>query len=187
MMMETNTPGLHDAILLCAGVAAVYLVVALLQLMQLKHPRALSLPAREPSVGLALPTNQDSAKASDDSFASQLRQRGIEADLKRLSHEVDALRSELRATQDDLKLLRNERSLPSATPLYNEAMSFAKRGINADGIAARCGISRGEAELLAALVRNPKELGLASDAPAPSPTANNQRDEQQHDRYRAAA
>lgn len=170
-MMETNAPGLHDAILLCAGVAAVYLVVALLQLMQLKGPRSLSLPAREPSVGLDLPLDPG---LPDESFAGQLKQRSLEAELKRLGGEVERLREELRATQDDIKLLRRERIVASVTPLYNEALSFAKRGFNAAGIASHCGISMGEAELVAALARNPEDTG-------------SHHDERQDGRYRAAA
>ena len=165
-MMATDAPELHDAILLCAGIAAVYLVVAWLQLRQLKRPRLLALRGLEPSVGLDLAL---APKADEESFAGQLRQRSLEAELKRLGQEVDRLREELRAAQDDIKLLRSERAIATVTPLYNEAMSFAKRGINAAGIATQCGISMGEAELVAALAGKP------------------QHDERQNGRYRAAA
>lgn len=181
--METAAPGLHDAILLCAGIAAVYLVVALLQLMQLKQPRSVMLPAREPSVGFAFPLNGIPSKAGDDSFASQLKLRNIEADQQRLNLAVDRLHEELQTLREEVKLLR---SAPNVAPAYNEAMRFAKRGFNAVGIAARCGISMGEAELVAALARNPKDFGLADDELTQSP-AMNERHEQQHGRYRAAA
>ena len=50
-MIETVAPGFHDAVLLGAGIAAVYLVVALLQLIQLhrhQRPTAVREPLIEP-------------------------------------------------------------------------------------------------------------------------------------------
>lgn len=162
-MMETNAPGLHDAILLCAGIASVYLVVAVLQLMQMRRSTAATLPVREPSLGVALPFAADSPKQDGSSFANELRQRHTETEMKRLGLEVERLHAELHAMQDEIKQLRRERNVTPAAPLYNEAMSFARRGLDAAGIASRCGISLGEAELVVALARDPKDFGLADD------------------------
>ncbi len=155
--MESIAPGFHDAILLCVGVAVVYLVVAVLQLLQIRsrrpHPSSANT-AREPSVASKLPLDAESTNVSKASFASQLTQRTIEIELKRQRLELESLRADLQATQSELKLLRSERKVGNVAPLYNEAMDFARRGVDAAGIAARCGISRGEAELVAALASN---------------------------------
>jgi len=42
----------------------------------------------------------------------------------------------------------------NVSPLYNEAMQFALQGLDAAAISQSCGISRAEAELVVALVRN---------------------------------
>jgi Protein of unknown function (DUF2802) len=155
--MESIAPGFHDAILLCVGVAVVYLVVASLQLLQLRSRRlapAVASPAREPSVASKLPLDAESQNTSNTSFASQLTQRTVEIELKRQRLELERLRADLQATQSELKLLRSERKIGNVAPLYNEAMDFARRGVDAAAIATRCGISRGEAELVAALARN---------------------------------
>ncbi|MFY9329265.1 MAG: DUF2802 domain-containing protein [Georgfuchsia sp.] len=182
-MMETTAPELHDAILLCAGVSAIYLIVAVLQLMQLKRNRPAITHAREPWVGRQLLPDTDTQSPDDPSFPHQLRQIGIEAGLKRLDIEVERLRTELQATRNELKLLRNERSSRSGAAFYNEAMSFAKSGFSANGIASRCGISMSEAELVAVLARDPKNCSLAKDELAQIPVES----EKRHDGYRAAA
>jgi hypothetical protein len=115
-----------------------------------------------------------------------LKRNSIEAGLKRLDLEVVRLHMELQATRDEVKRLRSERGAPNVAPLYNEAMNLAKRGLSVVGIASRCGISMGEAELVVALARNPKERGSAEGKLVQSPTVNECR-EQQYDRYQAAA
>jgi hypothetical protein len=51
----------------------------------------------------------------------------------------------MREEIEQLKAARN------VSPLYNEALNMAQHGLNAEGIASRCGISIAEAELVAAL------------------------------------
>lgn len=170
-MMETAAPGLHDAILLCAGIAAVYLVVAVMQLLQLRR-RPVDVAIREPSVGV-----QSEAElllpGSDKPFAAWLKRSNIDAELQHLHLEINQMRKGLSAAQDEIRQLRNVRNHSGAVPLYNEAMSLAKHGLNAVSIASRCGISLGEAELVASLARVPAE--------------SSEYDERHDDRYRAAA
>jgi hypothetical protein len=71
------------------------------------------------------------------------------------ARELQQLREELRALQqtqndmrDEIERLKAERNV---SPLYNEALNMAQHGLNAEGIASRCGISIAEAELVAAL------------------------------------
>lgn len=185
-MIETAAPELHDAILLCAGVSAVYLVVALLQLMQLKRRKPVTIAVREPSVGEPLPLEANAFSPSDSSFPEQLKRVNIEAGLKQLDVELERLRTELQTTRDELKLMRSERTVQGGPPLYNEAMSFARSGLSAVGIASRCGISMGEAELVAALARDPKDFGIAEDEVSQIP-AENERHGRLQDGYRATA
>jgi hypothetical protein len=204
-MTETAAPGLHDAILLCAGIAAVYLVVAVMQLMQLKRRTPVLLAAKEPSVSSHLPMNNDVRASHDASFSSQLRQSNIEAELKRelkrLGAEVDrlhevfqaesqAIRTEVQAELQQLRLLRTERkNVSNVMPFYNEAMDFARGGLSAAGIAVRCGISLGEAELVAALAHNPNDHSAVESLPQHQTASerNDERNQRYHSRQRAAA
>jgi len=80
-------------------------------------------------------------------FGQQLFRSTLETELQQLRSDVAGLREEL-------KLLKAARRV---SPQYNEAMMLAQRGIDAQGIAAQCGISVGEAELVLALSRNKQE------------------------------
>lgn len=185
-MMETAAPELHDAILLCVGVAAAYLVVTVLQLMQLKRRRPAAIVAREPSVGSQALLNADKSSQDALSFSEQLQRTSIEAGLKRLELEVARLHEELQVTQEEVQRLRSERSAQNVAPHYNEAINLAQRGLSAVGIASRCGLSIGEADLVAALARNPQRHSSAEDAPQQRPMES-EYSRHQHDRYRAAA
>lgn len=188
-MIEAAAPVLHDAIILCAGVAAVYLVVVVLQLMQLKRHSIAAvggMAAREPSLGLHLPGEVTRTENDADSFAMQLKYINIDAELQRVKLELERLHSELGATRDEVDKLRNQGRIANVAPLYNEAMGFARRGLTAEGIAARCGISRGEAELVVALARNAKNP-VSAEGTRSRTQETNQRNDRQLDRYRAAA
>ena len=71
-----------------------------------------------------------------------------------LESELQQLRSEVASLREELKVLKAARRV---SPQYNEAMMLAQRGIDAGSIAAQCGISVGEAELVLALSRNKQE------------------------------
>lgn len=158
MMMETSAPGLHDALLLGIGIASVYLVVAGLQLVQLKRRQPQQATIREPSVGQPLTLDQSGKTAkSPPSFSSHLERSGIEAELRRVKRNLERMETELGDMRDEVRQLRSHRSVASVGPQYNEAMVFARQGVDATGIAARCNISRSEAELVASLARRSKE------------------------------
>ncbi|NMG32107.1 DUF2802 domain-containing protein [Aromatoleum evansii] len=79
----------------------------------------------------------------------ELEQQGSAlADLKR---ELDEVREQLRAhkEQADAGLVTR-----GASPEYNEALVFARRGLAAEAIAERCGITVAEAELVQSLARS---------------------------------
>lgn len=64
--------------------------------------------------------------------------------------EIDRLVQDITALQDELERLRDQ---PTSSPEYSEAMVLAAQGLNAEMIAARCGITVAEAELVLSLAR----------------------------------
>lgn len=86
---------------------------------------------------------------------SQQRQQKAQAvELKQLREEVVTLRESLQSMKTELDRLK---ASSAVSPLYSEAVGMAQHGLNAEGIADRCGISIAEAELVAALVRKPSK------------------------------
>jgi phage shock protein A len=79
----------------------------------------------------------------------------LEREVAQLRKEVGALRAELLVLREERQ---NERAKPDVTqtisPFYSEAMQMAGHGADAVSISQNCGISRAEAELVLALVRN---------------------------------
>jgi cell division protein FtsB len=71
--------------------------------------------------------------------------RALEAEVARLHEQVARLQTDL----EKLKTLQQS----TATP-YTQAIQLAQQGVDVNEVAARCGISRGEAELIVALHRN---------------------------------
>lgn len=148
--------GWRDGVLLTAALAAVYLVLSLLKLAQLRRPPtsadeasrlgAATLPPQfvdatpEPPAFQA-PDLPEAPISFDDHLASKM---GGDDEMGRLRNEVETLRREV----GELRAARR------VSPQYADAMALAQRGYDARGIAAECGISVGEAELVSALSRN---------------------------------
>jgi hypothetical protein len=63
---------------------------------------------------------------------------------------MDEVVDEVRALKAQLEAAAVSQSI---SPEYNEALVFARRGLDVDTIAERCGISRSEAELVHALAQ----------------------------------
>lgn len=70
--------------------------------------------------------------------------------LQALETEVAQLREQVAKLQSELEQVRAGQAI--ATP-YSQAIHMAQHGLDVDEVAARCGISRGEAELIVALHR----------------------------------
>ncbi|MDR2926416.1 MAG: DUF2802 domain-containing protein [Azoarcus sp.] len=126
--------------------------------------------AKEPESGVTvsvyshqppnMPTPEETKIAPLNSFS-------IELELQRLRIEVGTLREQVEAQQKEIEALRPNRGnpaesriepiIPSAaqepdtSPEYDEALALARRGIMADVIASRCGITRAEADLVSSL------------------------------------
>ena len=70
--------------------------------------------------------------------------------------EIDRLVHDITELQDELARVREQ---PTSSPEYSEALVLAAQGLNAEMIAARCGISLAEAELVLSLAR--RDTGAA--------------------------
>ncbi len=71
--------------------------------------------------------------------------------LNAVSLEIAELRSQVARLQGELDCLKS--ATPSAVSPYNQAIQMARQGLSASEVSSRCGISRGEAELIVALYR----------------------------------
>jgi hypothetical protein len=79
-----------------------------------------------------------------------LTKSAISLEVQTLRRETTQLRAEVAQLAEEVRQLK---ATHNVSPIYSEAMSLAERGELPAGIAARCGISIGEAELVAALAR----------------------------------
>ena len=108
-----------------------------------------------------------------DSFA-------IELELQRLRLEISTLREMVEAQQKEAESLRADAECSVAarieamtsitaqesdmSPEYDEALALARRGVMADVIASRCGITRAEADLVASLAARGRQRKAAGEA-----------------------
>jgi hypothetical protein len=155
--------GWRDAIIVIAGVAGVYLALSVMRLLQVAAkrragatPDTASDPAPWPAGTMVV--EQVSGPAADPpapEFARELARSNVEVELQSLRRECAALREETARLGEEVSRLKSTRNV---SPLYNEAMVLAQQGMPAAGIAGHCGISIGEAELVAALARGETEF-----------------------------
>lgn len=155
--------GWRDVILVVAAMAGVYLVLSVMRLFQVRGGRrgaaasAGSSPSSGPEPGVypqAEPVRNE--PFAETEFARELARTSVEAELDRLRRECAQLRQELARVGEEVTRLKATRNV---SPLYNEATALAQQGMPAAGIAGHCGISIGEAELVAALARSGSEFG----------------------------
>lgn len=89
-------------------------------------------------------------------------QRGAEANVQAQSQvknrEVQSLELEFALLHEQVDKLQKEldqlKAQQAAVTPYTHAIQMAQQGLNVNEVAASCGISRGEAELIVALHRN---------------------------------
>jgi hypothetical protein len=156
--------GWRDVILVLAVMAGVYLVLLVTRLLQVagkrrdgkKQESKLRLSGWQPSASDTAPAappppQPDPAAPEQQEFARELAKSNIEVELERLRRESAFQRDELARLAEEIAQLKASRNV---SPLYNEAMALAQQGMSAAGIAGRCGISIGEAELVASLARS---------------------------------
>ncbi|MDR2031727.1 MAG: DUF2802 domain-containing protein [Azoarcus sp.] len=122
------------------------------------------------------PAAADEAEAGAEAPAAAARQGAdlfaLELDVQRLRREIQGLREAFDEQRQDIDALRAtvERlpaggagaMTPGASPEYGEALALARRGVLADEIAARCGITRAEAALVTSLSAHDRQAPAGS-------------------------
>lgn len=149
--------GWRDIVLVVAAAAGVYLVLSVMRLFRIGGHRRRSVveapvEAVEPAASPQLPPEQ---AMPEPDFARELERSSVELELERVRRESALLREELARLTEEVARLKAARNV---SPLYNEATTLAQQGMPAAGIAGHCGISIGEAELVAALARGATEF-----------------------------
>ncbi|AYH45724.1 DUF2802 domain-containing protein [Azoarcus sp. DN11] len=101
-----------------------------------------------------------------DAFQHELEVRQLRRELEQqrteladLRRALDELREQVRAHKEQAAAGVTTRG---ASPEYNEALVFARRGLDAETIAERCGITVAEAELVQSLARSQAGDGTAA-------------------------
>ena len=107
------------------------------------------VPLAEPSEA-AFPWNEPPPEISGQKLIESL-----EREIAQLRREVGGLRAEVLVLREkQQRELAQSQVTQNASPLYSDAMQLALQGQSAVTISHHCGISRAEAELVVALVRN---------------------------------
>jgi hypothetical protein len=174
----------REALIAVVVLLAIYLLVVFLRYSRLKREKLRLVVADSPAVSSAIAAYaavQDSessvSAAASDLSRSDAPTRVEEFDfpwnepppgepgnqgVAVLESEVAQLRKEVGGLRAEILLLREEQRREPAkppvtqnvSPLYSDAMQMAMQGNDAANISQYCGISRAEAELVVALVRN---------------------------------
>lgn len=151
--------GWREVVLGLIVAVALYMLVVVLRMRRLRGkaatPPVAPVPAAGPPPDVA---NEDASPAWEEPVPQPLFMQGVEAEVVQLREEVDALRCEVAALRDELhNEIAHMRATQTVSPLYSDAMQMATLGHDAATIAERCGISRAEAELMLALVKNQEQ------------------------------
>lgn len=162
--MDFDLPGAigwRDLVLVFAAMLGIYLVLAVLRLFRLGARHRDGAPSGRGLFGrarVAVPEagqSQPEPPVPEMEFARKLAQSSVEVELQSLRREAAVLREELARLAEEVSRLKVTRNV---SPLYDEAMALARQGMPVAGIAGQCGISIGEAELVAALARGESEF-----------------------------
>ena len=163
--MEAFDFGWRDAVLLLATLVAVYLVVSFLRLQKLRRPAKTAPPAGfSTMVDFPLDDLPEAPAAADapamrftdppTDFAAELVRSSLEAEVRQLRDDLRRLGETVERQAGEIADLTSRlQTAQTVSPLYGEAMALARKGLDPAGIAGRCGISIGEAELVASLSR----------------------------------
>lgn len=108
-------------------------------------------------VAEALPAIDASATRRTGGFGEHLAEHLARTDMEL---EVQRMRSEMERMRSEMEELRAARRV---SPQYAEAMEMAQRGMSAQDLADRLGISLGEAELVCALSRSDQNFDEGED------------------------
>ncbi|WP_211090258.1 DUF2802 domain-containing protein [Pseudothauera nasutitermitis] len=110
-----------------------------------------------PAAPVAASATAESAAAVAERFKLELELRQLRGDLTRLQSEQTMQRQVIDDLVDSVRTLREQLeanlSGQGVSPEYDEALVFARRGLDAEAIAERCGITVAEAELVRSMTQ----------------------------------
>lgn len=189
--MQIAGIALRDVVLVISGLAGAYLVAMALRLWQVARRKRAEhedeLLTHSPfddepdfDAEAAEPGSGDDPNAAADvyerprtpsiaytrpppaaaPFGVELDRSHRDMDLRQLRDEVARLHNELGALRGEVAELKAARAV---SPQYADAMALAQRGLTAQDLADRCGISLGEAELVWALSRGATNFDQEED------------------------
>jgi hypothetical protein len=114
-------------------------------------------PPSSPRASPAAPAPRSAAAPAGDEFQPTLALQQLRRELAQLRAELAAQREQFDAVRADLRTMQEQLDAALASqgvsPEYNEALVFARRGLDAEAISERCGISMAEAELVRSLAQ----------------------------------
>lgn len=168
----------REGLMVVVALLAIYMAIVFLRMYRLRHPPSVD-PAFQPSAAAAVaayqaeqppetaleppvpalgtPEYQFPWNEPPEPDPQRERVDALERRIVRLNKEVQALREETVRLRETLQ--KSEKTIkppppPLVAPQYNDAMQLALQHHDAAAISQQCGISRAEAELVVALVRN---------------------------------
>lgn len=162
--------GWRGAVFVLVILLIAYALSVLLRLRRLGQTRGEAAVSLPPVVTPAAPTLETSDEAvaevpalvpayapTPSRFAELARLEAVEREQIALRDEIIGLRKALSALREESERKISEalfqaRGGQHVSPLYGDAMQMALAGHDAATVAERCGISRGEADLVIALV-----------------------------------
>jgi hypothetical protein len=98
---------------------------------------------------LLLRTNRGFRRWKPDAGADQPRMAALEAEIEQLREQILTIHQQLEDRPIPQPQHTHSTSPPSSP--YSQAIQMAQQGMSVDELAAGCGISRGEAELIVAM------------------------------------
>lgn len=109
--------------------------------------------AREPAATSEAADKQEGM----DTFQLELEVQQLRRDVAQLRLEQDEQRRHALTMEERMGAIKSQLEsaliTPGTAPEYSEALVFARRGLDVDSIAERCGISVSEAELVRSLAQ----------------------------------
>lgn len=168
------TLGLREGVIVLILLVTLYMVFVLLRMRRLRPLAPALLEKRPPGFSAVAddkPHEPGSAKQTQATetpeeamplyervpakVANDNLQSGMAEEIAQLREELDAIRGELAALRQDMQQeVAHLHSAQSVSPIYGDAMQMALAGYDPAMIADRCGIARGEADLVVALAKS---------------------------------
>lgn len=165
------TFGAREIIWLLIAVLVVYVLLQLLRLRRASPSRPAPLEVASgtpvPDEGVVEDTvpvaARDEVRERAERIALELEVQQLRRDIGQLRTEIDTQRREIGRLAGDLGELRDTVAGVEATqrvsPQYNEAVMLARRGLSAEAVAERCGISVAEAALVRSMIQREGQQG----------------------------